>query len=149
MTLPKDLDQCANEWRTYIKDNIVSTMIADPAGHVPGTVSVYLMTVILTGENKPPKQLYYVGASTTPTKRGVEHLSEFKAARVTVRVGKSKMYSTELLGGVNRVEMQLGVHASGFSRDEAKDVEKALSANLMRLYGDAVITRARGRGIKS
>jgi hypothetical protein len=145
-TLPPNLDTVAAQWREYLADVPLTSHVLNLEAHVEGKFSAYEVSFHFI-KYEESARVYYAGmTSRDPTKRASEHKSELKRCKTTTFVGKSALYSAKYLDGVQSIEMTLTVRASGLdTKAQAEEAEKALSAELERLYGkEAVLTQPRG-----
>lgn len=140
--LPPSLNSIAAAWRKFF-EKIPFTLTKDLDVHIEGTHSVYVQEIILrrkTGD----LTMYYVGQSADPASRANKHKHELQRCRTTTFIGKSTLFSPEIMTGLKAVDMHMSVQISGLSLYEAKIQEKMLAAVLAEEHGTAVLTRPCG-----
>lgn len=141
--IPPNLDSVANQWRDYYK-NIPVNLHSNVAEHIPGTVSLYKLDIQFMREYDHTT-FFYVGQTTRPKDRASEHKSELVRCKTTTRTGKSVLYNPDYYVGIKSVNLTYTVLRSGLDINQAREEEKALSADLKRLHGDKVITNPKGK----
>ena len=142
ITKPQSLNSVAQQWRDFF-EVIPFTVTKSLDGHIDGCHSVYVQEITFR-RTIGDITFFYIGQTINPSTRANDHKSELKRCKTTTFVGKSILYSSELVEGLTAVDMHLYVHAGGLTSADARIGEKTLAAELTELHGDAVLTRPLG-----
>lgn len=142
MNIPPSLNLVATAWREFF-ETIPVKVTKDLDKHVKGRHSVYVQEILLKYNDGGERKFYYVGRSARPAKRANEHKHELRRCKTTTFVGKSVIYTHEVVQGLAEVHMHLYVDTGDMDLDVANAKEKSLSDELTRDFGDAVLTRPR------
>jgi hypothetical protein len=138
--LPQDLDENSADWCRVVNEIKFCGYSKDLTKAVPGTISVYIVTFVALTASGAQRRRYYIGQGRAE-ERADAHKSEYLRCKTTTRTGKSKLYCAGFLSDVLEQRMEFLVHSSGYTSQEAKEVERRVSKLLIEIYGDEVITK--------
>jgi hypothetical protein len=144
--LPPNLNDVAQLWREYF-EAIPFTVSKILDKHILDKHSVYVLQILFQRE-AGASQLVYVGRTRDPSQRANDHKSELKRCKATTFIGKSVIYNSDVMQGVQSIDMILTVACGGLTDDESKIREKELTVTLKSIFSDdIVITRPTGKKI--
>jgi hypothetical protein len=130
------LDEIADQYKDYLSTVLID-MITDFSKHQDNTYSVYELSIDVDGQ-----VFWYIGQTRSPATRASKHKSALKQARVSTKVGISRLYTPEILGNAKRITLCFTILFSGLSREEIHQVEKKVASDYTATFGaEAVLVR--------
>lgn len=144
MKTPPSLNYVAGQWRDFLSNVPVETEV-DITRHVPGTYSLYSLTIDLCGAKI--NKFYYLGITgrENPLARLSEHKSEITRCKCTTFNGKSFMYDPNHMAGLQKIGITFQVLEGGLIENDAKERERLVSEEFRRQYGSYVLTNPVGK----